>query len=199
MNSRRARFAIVASVLAIFSAGSLFALWMWNINRVHQHCMMAAGMALVTYASDHNGAFPQSTNGFGDALVLLAASGSVSTRCLVGVGDDGSRLGTAMTNNTHLPEEACTRIYVQGLSTESNPEIALFFDRYAVRGGDHHRWPFAQYLREVWTVGSRMQGVTLNRWPAFASNQVEMLVTAGIPRETAEAYYKPTLSPDARR
>ncbi len=44
-----------------------------------------------------------------------------------------------------------------------------------------------------------MARVTVPRWPAFASNQVELLVKEGIPRATAEAYYRPTLDPNAKR
>jgi hypothetical protein len=41
--------------------------------------------------------------------------------------------------------------------------------------------------------------IPVDRWPAFASNQVQLLVQAGIPRATAEAYYRPTLDPNAQR
>ena len=35
-----------------------------------------------------------------------------------------------------------------------------------------------------------MQGVSDKRWPEFSSNQVELLVQAGIPREAAKKYYQ---------
>jgi hypothetical protein len=35
-----------------------------------------------------------------------------------------------------------------------------------------------------------MQGVFDKRWPEFSSNQVELLVQAGIPRAAAKKYYQ---------
>ncbi len=83
-------------------------------GKVHQHCIKAAGIALWTYAEDHGGAFPYNTNGFGDALLLLVKGdyGQLSVFC--GPGDDGHVLSNALTNGLHVPEEACTRVYVQG-------------------------------------------------------------------------------------
>jgi len=37
----------------------------------HAHCMPQAGCAFRTYAVDNGGRFPYSTNGYGDALLLM--------------------------------------------------------------------------------------------------------------------------------
>ena len=151
------------------------------------------------YATDHGGRYPVHTNGFGDALALLIAGEYDSTgHTLVGVDDDASLLRSAATNKNDVPEELCTRIYVQGLSESDNPDIAILFDKFSVRGGDHRRG-FGPYLREVLMGDGGMRIVGHDRWPAFASNQVQLLVQAGIPRATAEAYYRPTLDPNAKR
>lgn len=185
-------------VLVCVAVG-LFALMMWNWGRVHQHCIKNSGLILRIYATDHDGKFPSHTNGFGDALALLVAEDLSSARYFVGVDDDGAWLQAAATNKLDVPEELCTRIYVQGL-TESQANLAVLFDRYAVRGGDHFRgYPGQPYLREVCLADGSMQTITLDQWPAFASNQVELLVKEGIPRATAEAYYRPTLDPNAKR
>ena len=155
---------------------------------------------LEAYATDHEGRFPFHTNGFGDALALLVAEGYDDGRHFVGVDDNANWLRAAATNHTHVPEELCTRIYVQGLTQTNNSAIAILFDRYAVRGGDHFRGhPKQPYLREVCTVSGSMESISLARWPAYTSNQVELLVLDGISRKTAEAYYRPTLDPNAKR
>jgi len=140
------------------------------------------------------------TNGFGDALVLLVAEGYDDGRHLVGVDDDAGWLRAAATNHTDVPEELCTRIYVQGLKEDCDRGIAILFDRYAVRGGDHFRGVRKlPYLREVWLLGGSMQTISIDRWSAFARDQIELLVKGGVSRKTAEAYYQPTLDPDAKR
>lgn len=159
-----------------------------------------AGTYLSGYADAHQGEYPSHTNGFGDALALVAADIGYTSGAmvLVGVDDDASLLMSAATNHTHLPEEKCTRIYVQGMTKASNPEIAILFDRYAVKGGDHRRG-HGPYLREVLFVQDGVREIELKDWPAFAKNQVELLVQEGILRPVAEAYYAPTLRPDAIR
>jgi hypothetical protein len=62
----------VAISLGVVLIG-LPALFIWNLRRVHQHCIKCSGMILRTYATDHGGKYPVHTNGFGDALALLVA------------------------------------------------------------------------------------------------------------------------------
>ena len=188
---------LVISLLGSLAIG-LLGFGVWNLGRSHKHCIEGVGGTLSSYAAAHGGQYPSHKNGFGDALGLLAIEDPEWAIALVGVDDNADWLMAAATNRTDVPEERCTRIYVQGLSEKSNPEIAILFDRFAVRGGDHLRAPWRPYTREVWR-GYGMQWVTLDRWPAFASNQVELLVKEGIPRATAEAYYRPTLDPNAKR
>lgn len=109
---------------------------------------------------------------------------------VTGVGDDGGAYRMALTNGTHLPETNCTRIYVQGLTTNSNPEIAMLFDAYPIHGGDHFRCPWRPLVREVCLVDGSMQIIPEAGWPAFARKQIELLVASGIARTNAEEYYK---------
>lgn len=165
----------------------------------HRHCIKNAGLMIRTYASDNNDHYPYHTNGFGDALVLMVKENPIDAIFFTCGDDDGSLLRAAATNGTHMPEERCTRIYVQGLSDTNNPQIAMLFDRYAIRGGDHFRSPFKPYKREVACADGAMQVVLLENWPRFAREQIELLVKEGIPRARAEAYYAPTLRADAKR
>lgn len=181
-------------------AVGVLVLGLWNLGRSHRHCIKNAGSAFRMYAGAHGGVFPFHTNGFGDALAALAVELPDYAHSLVGVDHNADWLLAAGTNKVNVSEDRCTRIYVQGLSDTNNPEIAILFDRYAVKGGDHFRGiPGQRHLREVSPISGGMWSITADRWPAFASNQVELLVKEGIPRATAEAYYKPTLDPNALR
>jgi hypothetical protein len=48
-------------------------------------------------------------------------------------------------------------------------------------------------------VDGSMQAILEKTWPAFASNQVELLVEAGFSRPTATAYYNEFLPPSLHR
>ncbi len=189
----------IGSVLLLVAAAVL-GLLIWHWGRVHKHCIKLVGMSLNNYAAVNAGQFPFHTNGYPQALVKWARFEPWNVPSLVGVDDDGSWLTAAVTAGVPVNETNCTRIYVQGLSTTSDPRIAVLFDRYAVKGGDHFRGVSGQpFLREACLVDGSHEMISVARWPAFASNQVELLVQAGIPRVTAEDYYRPTLDPNARR
>lgn len=158
----------------------------------HAHCIKGGGIALDTYARDHNGRFPYHTNGYGDALLLMTNEVGGWWASVTGPGYTEEPFLNALAGNSHLPEQDCGRVYVQGLSTTDNPQIALLFDKLPTPGGDHcHllRRVSAPLGREVWTIGSGMRFVPENKWPAFAKEQIDLLATAGIARQKAELYY----------
>jgi hypothetical protein len=78
------------------------------------------------------------------------------------------------------------------LSETNDPEIVILFDKLPTPGGDHchgFRRLSAPLGREIWTIGGSMKFIPESRWPAFAKEQIELLVVAGIPRDQAERYY----------
>lgn len=134
----------------------------------HQHCMKQTGMTLVQYAFEHQGKFPFHTNGFGDALVLLLKEMGERPKLVTAPGDDGAWLQEFVQTGAYVPEERCSRAYVQGLAQDSNPEIALIFDRYPTHGGDHARCPWGPKLRDVSLVGGDHKIIKERDWPEFA-------------------------------
>lgn len=167
-----------------------------GIGPGHEHCIKCATMPFAIYADAHGGKFPTSERGWGDALVkLIAEPGNEnSVAFLVGVDDDGEHLLRALKTGEDVAEEDCTRIYVQGLTKESNEGIALLFDRYAVRGGDHFRSPFGRPLREVMTVDWSHKIVHEEEWPEFVETQRELLLEEGFTEAEIESYYASTLA-----
>jgi hypothetical protein len=157
----------------------------------HQHCIKQTGLSLRTYAVDHFGKFPYHTNGFGDAIVLLLKEDFCGAAMFTAPGDDGSLLKECLRTGAHMPEERCTRAYVQGLSDGNNPQIAVVFDRYPTPGGDHGRRPWGPLLRDVALVDGSMLSIHEEKWPEFRRKQIELLVAEGISRAEAEKLYAP--------
>jgi hypothetical protein len=146
-------------------------------------------MAFRTYALEHGGALPYHTNGFGDAMLLLVQEKQLpGVAWICGPGDNGSVLSNALAHGLHVPEDQCTRVYLQGLSETNDPTICIVFDRQSVPGGDHN-YGWGPRVREVCMLDGSMQTIPDEKWPAFRQKQVDLLVSAGFTREKALDYY----------
>jgi hypothetical protein len=157
----------------------------------HAHCIAQAGSPLQFYALDHGGDFPVHTNGYGDALLLLAEDDTFYFDCLTGPGFSGDVLRNAKTTGTNLDEAECGRVYVQGLRDGSNQEIAILFDKLPTPGDHCHGFarlsqPFG---REVLFIRGDHQFIRNADWPAFAEKQIKLLIEAGISEPVAKSYY----------
>lgn len=158
----------------------------------HAHCIAQVSLSLRSYAADHNGRFPEDTNGYGNALLHITNEVNRFWGCLTGPGYDGKVFASAAETGQRIPESACGRVYVQGLSDTNDPEIVLLFDKLPTPGGDHchlyHRL-WAPLGREVALVDGSHSFVREAAWPAFAKHQVELLMAAGLPKAQAEMCY----------
>jgi len=186
----RTKIFLSVGVIVFCALAGLMGAWLWYLNHyVHQHCIKQVGLAFRLYARDHNGKLPYSTNGFGDALLILAKEDSSNIHIICGPGDDGHLYIEALKNHSQLPEEKCSRVYIQGLSETNDPQICILFDRNSCRGGDHFRSPWGHLLREACMLDGSMQVIRDEDWPEFSRNQVELLVAAGLSRTNALRFY----------
>jgi hypothetical protein len=160
-----------------------------QLETSHRHCIKVAGSAFRLYAMDHGGLFPFHTNGFGDALLLLVKEQRLpGVDWICGPGDDGIVLSNALISGSDVPEEQCSRIYLQGLSETNDLMLCILFDRKSVPGGDHF-YGEGRPVRETCLLDGSMQTVSDEEWPEFSRQQVELLVAAGWTRERALSFY----------
>ena len=169
----------------------------FNLFHAHEHCIKQTASSFKVYAGDHDGKFPYDPKGFGNALLLLVkdgclgdTDGTFSVNLITAPGDTGNAFREALKTGAVIPEEKCSRIYIQGLSETNNPEIAIMFDKYPTPGGDHFRRPWGPLIRDVCLIDGSTQFMPETHWPAFSSNQIELLVKDGIPRSIATHYYQ---------
>jgi hypothetical protein len=169
----------------------------------HKHCIKQWGVAVQVYANDHAGAFPAHPLGYAAALQLLMRPPDYNMGTYLVMGAPGGYTGkvfeVANANGTWVREADCGRVYVQGLREDSNPQIALLFDKQPSPGDHAHGWRRwnAPLRREVCLVDGSMVVIEESAWLEFARKQIELLVEAGIPRERAVALYteKPKYTP----
>lgn len=116
--------ALCAVGILVAALGALVVLWFRHLDRVHQHCIVQAGIAFRLYAADHDGWMPFHTNGFGDALLLLVKAKYLeNVRCVCGPGDDGRALSEDLNAGSDVAESNCSRVYVQGLGPTNDARI----------------------------------------------------------------------------
>jgi len=167
----------------------------YSNRHAHQHCIKQAGLAFRLYSNENHGRLPYSTNGFGNALLLLAGDSSTNDytggflNCLCGPDDDGRFFAGAIHAHAAVPEDQCSRVYIQGLDETNDPQICILFDRHSCRGGDHFRSPWGPWVREVCLLDGSMQVIPDEQWPEFSRQQVERLVAAGFSRTNALHFY----------
>jgi hypothetical protein len=150
--------------------------------QAHAHCIKYAGVSLHQYADEHQGRFPAHPRGYGNALLLMDENCSHN---LKGPGYDAAALRDAKRAGADLPEEACGRLYIQGLSTKSHSAIAILFDKLPTPGGDHCHLPnrlWAPLRREVCFVNGHTALIWEADWPQVAQRQVELLAEEGFDR-----------------
>jgi hypothetical protein len=155
----------------------------------HEHCIKLAALELHQYASEHQGRFPFDPRGYGDALLLMLEE---CFHSLTGPGYDAAPLRDARRAGGELAEEECGRVYVQGLTQKSKPEIVLLFDKLPTPGGDHCHFParvWAPLGREVCFVDGSTQFVSESDWSDFAGRQADLLVQEGFDRREAERLF----------
>lgn len=158
----------------------------------HAHCIKMAGGALSSFTFSNRDAFPTHTNGYGDALLLLADDNAFFFECLTGPGFSGDVFRKAKATGANVDEAECGRVYVQSLKINSNSGIALLFDKLPTPGDHTHGFSrfTRSFGREVLFVAGNHQFIPNKDWPAFATNQIKLLVEAGIPESVAKSYYE---------
>jgi hypothetical protein len=155
----------------------------------HAHCIKVAGLTLEQYASEHDGRFPFHPKGYPNALLLMNED---CFHVFTGPGYDATPFHEAKRKGNELNEEECGRVYIQGLTKKSNPELALLFDKLPTPGGDHCHLPFRVWAglgREIWLVGMSQTFVRESEWPEFSRKQVDLLVQEGFERQEAERLF----------
>jgi hypothetical protein len=156
----------------------------------HEHCITYAELKFGEYAAEHAGRYPFDAKGYASALLMMDED---CFNTLTGPGYDPAPLVEAKRAGRELSEEDCGRVYIQGLTKQSNPKLAMLFDKLATPGGDHCYLPFRLWFplrREVLMVGTGSHVAILEAdWPEFSRGQVDLLVQEGWDRKEAERLY----------
>jgi hypothetical protein len=150
-------------LIPVFAVLAFICMAVLNVFHAHEHCIKQAGL-------DHEGRLPCDTNGFGNALLLLMKGGYLgdtdgvySIGPITGPGDKGEIFKRALKTGERIPEDRCSRIYIQGLSETNDPQIAILFDKKSCPGADHFRRPWGPLERSR-SAGRNLPATRWNYW-----------------------------------
>lgn len=132
-------------------------------------------MALAAYANDHQGWFPNSTNGPAAALQSLYPDYSPTGTDLAGISGDIPATVEALRTGRPLDDTLTSWRYLAGLRDDDDPKLALLWEAKSGLNADGRRNLNA--TRVVILVSGRVVDVAEMDWPKFLEEQ-EILATA---------------------
>jgi hypothetical protein len=173
-SKRRFLLKLLAGTIVVLGAvaGGLFGYFKWKYPYGMSHCCSKGmGLALRTYAMDHNGRFPAGGQ-TPEASLSLLYSNYVHVYWLKGKTVSLEAAETALAKDGKLGPESCDWHYVEGLIEADDPEIAILWDKVGLghngqrmKGGGH----------EVVLVDGSSQYVSGAKWPEFLARQQQLL------------------------
>jgi hypothetical protein len=167
------RVKLVLLVLALIGAfaGGAWGYYLWRFpygwsDRSDDQLLMA----LRSYADAHGGAFP-SGEATPEASLSLLYPDYADAILLRGKSVPLDVVQARLGRGERLDPESCGWHYVEGLRTDDDGRLALFWDKAGL-GHNGERWDDGHY---VWFVGLYGEHIPASRWESFLRDQEELL------------------------
>jgi len=159
-------------ILLIALVVSLVGYFKWKYPYGMSHCCAKGmGLALRTYAMDHDGRFPTGGD-TPEASLSLLYSNYVDAYTLRGKTVPLQVAQAALAKNGKLGPDSCDWHYVEGLTEADDPQIAILWDKVGLgHNGERLKWGG----HSVVLVDGSEQYVSGAKWPEFLKEQKELL------------------------
>lgn len=170
--------AIQRLLIGVVSAGGLFALILfvtWKVMFPYGHrpaVLRSMYFALMTYASDHNGKFPDDSTDNYSALRKLYPQYVKKPMELAGVSGNAQKMERALKEGVALNNSCTSWVYVPGLTTNDDPRIAILWESKEGLFPNGKRNKFGG--RAVLLLGGVITNVPSDAWSDFLKNQSEL-------------------------
>jgi hypothetical protein len=167
---RRRRLLLLAAIVVLGLAGGGFALYRYNFPFGHSHCCdKQLYFALKDYADNNNGNFPSGEATPEASLSLIHPTFEHGYAYLL-CGKTGSESATqeVLDRGELLGPETCGWNYVEGLRSDDDRQLALFWDR---EGLGHNGQRLAGGGHVVMFVDGFTKHIRASEWDAFLAEQ----------------------------
>ena len=171
---KRLRVKLVISglvITALACAGYGYYRWRYPFGPSHC-CDKVLYDELDRYAALHEGWFPRGEASPEASLSLLYRQDPANAYNLRGKSIPESVVRERLTRGELLTPDTCGWQYVEGLRTDDDPRLALFWDK---AGLDHFGGRLSGGGHIVITIDGQNQHVTAEEWPAFLEKQHRLL------------------------
>ncbi|NUQ62248.1 MAG: hypothetical protein HUU20_07155 [Pirellulales bacterium] len=141
----------------------------------YNHCCdKALYLALLNYAAAHEGAFPagESTPEASLSLVYRWSREAIDAHTLAGKTGSTAATQSTLDRGELLGPDTCGWNYVEGLRLDSNPRLALFWDKDGL-GHDSQRLPGGGH--EVYFLSGEVVHIPESEWSKFRAEQHTLL------------------------
>jgi hypothetical protein len=175
---RHWKFAIYALLGTVLVVSLSFLAWRtymrWEYPYGWSHCCdLGLSLSLETYAHAHGGRFPAGEATPEASLSLLYRAGLEDGTILRGKTVPESVVREILERGELLGPETCGWHYVEGLTINDNPRLAIFWDKVGL-GHNGQRLPKGGH--NVMLVGGFPKYITEEEWPAFEAEQGTLLL-----------------------
>lgn len=170
------RFSVRTLLLAVAVLASLGGLARYTYSRQYPYgwsncCDKGLQSALLNYANDHGGSFPAG-EATPEASLSLLYPKYIDAYTLSGKSVPLAQVEAALARNGRLSPDTCGWHYVEGLRSNDNPELALFWDK---AGLGHNGERLAGGGHVVCRLDYGHDYISASQWPAFVARQQELL------------------------
>ena len=158
-------------LLAAVIAAAVFGYYRYHYPYGWSHCCdLILANELGDYAKDHGGWFPRGEATPEASLSLLYRQNSWNAYLLRGKTVPESEVKSILERGELLGPDTCGWHYVEGLRSDDNPRLALFWDK----AGLGHNGERANGWRRVCFVNGTMNAVEEAQWESFLADQQRM-------------------------
>ncbi len=155
---------------ALVGAERVYYWWLYPYGSSHC-CDMALWGSLRTYADLHGGVFPAG-EATPEASLSLLYPQLANTELLRGKTIPRTAAQAALDTNGRLDPSSCDWHYVEGLTTNDDRNLALFWDKVGL-GHNGNRLPGGGH--SVVYLGGAREHITEDRWQEFLAEQDKLL------------------------
>jgi hypothetical protein len=135
--------------------------------------MLNMYFALLNYANDHQGRFPQSGVSAYDALQKLYPDYCPSGKELSGLSGNVNFVAASLKAGKPLTDKITSWVYVQGLKDNDDPNLAILWDSQAGLFSDGKKDPSGGHA--VLFLSGKIKQVPVSDWTNFLEQQKQLL------------------------
>ena len=169
---KRRVIGLLAGGILLVALGVVGYHWYMYPYGYHPACARALKLALIQYAGENDGKYPEG-EATPEASLSLLYPEYMSGKILAGKSKSGAVADKILKAGGRLGPDTCDWHYVEGLTENDNMEIALFWDKTNIDHNGRRRFDGAHEVFRMWSGSPEY--IPAKDWDKFLAEQEELL------------------------